>query len=89
MTAALTKTACRAINSKIRTLRTQRRRVLDGRDLHWGVPWCHGPGSPGHQEPLCDGCGIVALCRDEAGEILEQIRQLEASLAPLVQGGLW
>lgn len=85
----MTKTARRAVNRQIRELRSDRLRVLAGRGLHWGVPWCRGPGSPGHQPPLCEGCGIVAMARDEAAAIAEQIRQLEESLAPAVQGGLW
>lgn len=85
----VTKTARRAVNSKIRALRSERLKVLAGRDLHWGTPWCHGPGSPGHQKPLCEGCGIVAMAHDEAAVIADQIRQLEESLAPAVQGGLW
>ena len=89
MTATLTKTARRAVNSKIRALRIARNRVLAGRDLHWGIPWCRGPGSPGHQDPLCEGCGTVALARDEAAVIADRIRQLEESLVPAVQGGLW
>jgi hypothetical protein len=85
----LTKTAVRAVNSRIRELRRERRNWLAGRYLPWGMPWCAGPASPYHQEPLCQGCGTVAWCRDRAAEISEQIRCLEASLAPAVQGALW
>lgn len=86
---AMTKTARRAVNSKIRALQRERRDWLSGRMGWWGVPWCGGPGGSGHQEPLCEGCGIAAMARDEAAAIAERIRQLQESLAPPVQGGLW
>jgi hypothetical protein len=85
----LTKTAGRTLNSRIRTLRAERRNWLAGRYAHWGEPWCAGPGSPYHQEPCCEGCATVAWCRDRAAEISEQITDLEASLVPAVQGALW
>ncbi len=89
MTAVLTKTAARAVNRRIRELRVERKAWLAGRYNHWGMPWCTGPASPYHQEIACDGCAVVAWCRDRAEEIGEQIRQFEGSLAPAVQGGLW
>ncbi len=76
----LTKTAIRAVNSRIRTLRAERRNWLAGRYTHWGEPWCSGPGSPYHQEPCCEGCATVAWCRNRAAEIAAQIGQLEVSL---------
>ena len=85
----MSKTAVRAVNRQIRRFRSERLRVLAGRDVHWGVPWCHGAGSPGHQEPLCEGCATAALASDEAAGIAERIRLLQESLAPAVQGGLW
>lgn len=85
----LTKTAERAVNSKLRTLRAERRNWLAGKYAHWGEPWCAGPGSPYHQEPCCEGCATVAWCRHRAAEIAGQISQLEASLVPVVQGALW
>jgi len=60
VSATLTKTAARAVNSRIRLLRSERRNWLAGRYLPWGVPWCTGPASPYHQEPTCEGCGTVA-----------------------------
>ena len=84
----LTKTAARAVNSRIRTLRTERRNWLAGKYTHWGEPWCSGPGGPGHQDP-CEGCAHVAWHGDQAGKVTVQIGQLEASLAPTVQGALW
>jgi hypothetical protein len=89
MSATLTKTAARAVNSRIRALHAERRNWLAGRYLPWGMPWCAGPASPYHQEGACEGCATVAWCRHQAGEIAEQIRQLEASLTPQVQGALW
>lgn len=89
MSVTLTKTAVRAVNARIRVLRAERRNWLAGKYNHWGTPWCHGPGSPGHQEWPCEGCGTVAWCGDRAAEVARQIRQLEASLAPPVQGALW
>lgn len=90
---AMTKTARRAVNNKIRTLQRERRSWLSGRIFHemgwWGIAWCRGPGSPGHQEPVCEGCGTVAWARDEAAVIAERIRLLRESLEPAVQGGLW
>ncbi len=80
---ATTKTAQRAISRQVRALHRQRRDWLAGRGLPWGVPWCAGPGSPYHQEPVCEGCGTAAWCKARAGEIGEQIRHLEASLAPV------
>jgi hypothetical protein len=89
----LTKTAQRAVSSQIRALQRDRRDWLTGKltaDMGWwGLPWCSGPGSPGHQEPVCEGCGTVAWCRDRAAEAGQQIRRLEESLAPAVQGALW
>jgi hypothetical protein len=85
----LTKTAKRAVNSRISTLRAERRKWLAGRYTHWGEPWCAGPGSSYHQEPCCEGCATVAWCRDRAAEISEQITDLAASLVPAVQGALW
>jgi hypothetical protein len=85
----VSKTAIRKVHSKIRDLRSERRKWLVGRYLPWGVPWCSGPASPYHQEPICEGCGTVAWCRDRAAEIRERITDLEASLAPVVQGALW
>jgi hypothetical protein len=89
MSAMLTKTARRAVNSQIRALQRERRDWLAGRGMPWGTPWCHGPGHLGHQEPLCEGCGTVAWCRDRADEVSEQIRQLEAAVVPALQGVLW
>jgi hypothetical protein len=93
MTSALTKTATRAVNRQIRALQRERRDWLTGKLITdmgwWGIPWCRGPGCPGHQESLCEGCGTVAWCRDRAAEVAGQIRQLEASLVPEVQGALW
>jgi hypothetical protein len=85
----VTKTAQRAVNRQIRALYAERRDWLTGRGMPWGVPWCAGPGSPYHQQPCCEGCGTVAWCRARAAEVGYQIRQLEASLAPQVQGALW
>jgi hypothetical protein len=86
----VTKTQIRAVNGMLRAVRRERRDSLSGKAVSdwWGVPWCTGPGSPYHQEP-CEGCGTVAWCRDRADEVGEQIRQLEASLAPVVQGALF
>ncbi len=85
----LTKTAERAVNSKLRTLRAERRNWLAGRYTHWGEPWCAGPGSPYHQEPRCEGCATVDWCRGRAEEISERITDLEGSLTPVIQGALW
>lgn len=89
----MTGAARRAVNSKIRALQRERRGWLSGRIFHemgwWGIAWCRGPGGSGHQEPVCEGCGTVAWARDEAAAIADRIRQLEESLAPAVQGGLW
>lgn len=87
----MTKTQARALNSRLRILRTDRRDWLTGKAIRdwWGVPWCTGPSSPYHQDPVCEGCGTIAYCRDQAAEVAEQIRQLEASLAPVLQGVLW
>lgn len=84
----LTKTAARAVNSRIRALQRERRNWLTGKYAHWGEPWCSGPGGPGHQD-LCEGCANVERHRDRAEEVAGQIRQLEASLVPEVQGALW
>jgi hypothetical protein len=89
MSATLTKSAVRAVNSRIRALRSERRRWLAGRYVPWGWPWCAGPGSAHHQEIACEGCATVAWCRHRAGEIAGQISQLKASLVPHVQGALW
>jgi hypothetical protein len=89
MSATLTKTAARAVNSRLRALRAERKAWLTGRYAHWGMPWCTGPASPHHQEICCDGCAVVAWCRDRAAEIGEQIKSLEASLVPAAQGALW
>ena len=89
MSATLTKTAERAVNSKLRVLRSERRNWLGGKYTHWGMPWCAGPGSPHHQELCCEGCATVAWCRNRAAQIAGQISQLEASLVPPVQGALW
>jgi hypothetical protein len=59
----LTKTAERAVNSRIRTLRTERQNWLAGKYTHWGEPWCAGPGSPYHRDPCCEGCGAGAFPR--------------------------
>jgi hypothetical protein len=85
------KTQARAVNAKLRTLRRERLDWLTGKAIRdrWRMPWCTGPASPCHQEPVCEGCGTVAWCRDRAAGVGEQIRQLEASLAPTVQGALW
>lgn len=89
MSAMLTKTAERAVNSRIRELRRERRNWLAGRYAHWGEPWCACLASLHHQEICCEGCATVAWCRDRAAEIAGQIGQLEASLVPAVQGALW
>ncbi|HEX6520946.1 MAG TPA: hypothetical protein VF070_13185 [Streptosporangiaceae bacterium] len=86
---ALTKTAASRINAQIRELQRERNATLAGRYLPWGYPWCRGPASPYHQEPVCEGCGGRLLVQDEAASIAEQIRQLQESLAPAVQGVLW
>jgi hypothetical protein len=85
----MTKTRAKAVNSKIRALQAERRNWAAGRYMPWGWPWCAGPGSRYHQEPCCEGCTTVAWCRQRAEEIAGQIRQLEATLAPQVQGVLW
>jgi len=85
----MTKTAQRATNRRIRELRSERRNWLAARYVPWGWPWCDGPGSDHHQEPVCEGCATAAWCRARAVEIGEQIRQLEASLVPEVQEVLW
>lgn len=85
----LTKTAIRAVNSQIRALQRERSATLAGRYAPWGYPWCRGPGSLYHQEPLCEGCAGRLFTEDEASRITEQIRRLEASLVPQVQGALW
>lgn len=93
MSAGMTKAAERAINGQIRALQRERRDWLTGKLIAdmgwWGMPWCKGVASPYHQEPCCEGCGTVAWCRDRAAEVGERIRQLEARLAPQVQGALW
>jgi hypothetical protein len=85
----MTKTEQRRINRQVRTLRADRKAWLTGKHLHWGTPWCGGPGALGHQEPVCEGCATVAWCRDRAAEVTEKIGHLEALLAPVVQGALW
>ncbi len=87
----MTKTQARALNSRLRALRAERLNWIAGKAIRewWGVPWCTGPASPHHQEICCEGCATVAWCRDRAAEIAGQIRQLEASLVPVVQGALW
>lgn len=87
----LTKTAQRAVNSRIRTLRADRRDWVTGKAIRdwWGIPWCTGPASPYHQEICCEGCATVAWCRGRAEEIAGEIGQLEASLMPAVQEALW
>ena len=88
-TRAMTKTAVRAVNSRIRALQRDRKDTLAGRWLPWGLPWCKGPASEYHQEPLCEGCLIRSLAEDEAARIADRIRQLQASLAPAEQGALF
>jgi hypothetical protein len=79
----------RATNRQIRQMRSERKNWLAARYVPWGWPWCDGPASPHHQEICCEGCATAAWCRRRAAEIAEQIRHLEASLAPAVQGVLW
>lgn len=88
MSATLTKTATRGVNRQIRALQRERRDWLAGRGMPWGTLWCSGPGGPGHQD-LCEGCATVTWCQHRAAEITEQMRQLEGSLVPQVQGALW
>jgi len=89
MVTAVTKTQVRAVNAKLRTLRSERRNWLAGRYVPWGWPWCDGPAGAHHQEICCEGCATVAWSRDRAAEVAGQISQLEASLVPQVQGALW
>jgi hypothetical protein len=79
----------RATNRQVRALRSERRNWLAARYVPWGWPWCDGPGSAHHQEICCEGCATAVWCRHRAAEIAEQIRQLEVSQAPRVQGALW
>jgi hypothetical protein len=85
----MTQTARRNITRQIGCLRADRKAWLTGQPLHWGQPWCHGPGSLYCEGDGCIGCASVAWCGDRAAEIGEQIGHLEALLAPVVQGALW
>jgi len=88
----MTKTAARAVNRQIRALQRERRDWLSGTPGWWGVPWCAGPGSRGHQQPSCEGCCTRLWCADRAGEIAGRIRRLQAQLVPAgqsVQEALW
>jgi hypothetical protein len=94
MSATLTKTAVRAANRKIRALRAERKRWLRGEYLHWGTPWCSGPGSPYHAEAvdgsdICEGCCTRLWIAGRVVPISEEIRRLEGLLAPVVQVTLW
>lgn len=89
MTATLTKTA--RPGGKQPDPRTPRRTTQVGR---WplramGLALVHGPSErPPPGTPVRGVCH-AAWFRDRAEEIAGQIRQLEASLAPQVQGALW
>ena len=86
----MTKAALRRINGQLRTLRAERRALLTGAVYaNTGMPWCDGPGSPYHQEPLCDGCAVAALCRSKAEHVAMKISDLESRLAPVSQAALW
>ena len=85
----MTKTEQRQVNTRLRVLRSDRKAWLAGRYVPQGVPWCYGPGSTGHQEPFCDGCGTVAWARARAAELTTEINRIEASLTPDTQEGLW
>lgn len=85
----MTKTAQQKINRQLRVLRADRKPWLTGQHLHWGQPWCAGPGSPYCAGPGCEGCATVTWCRDRAAEIGEKIRRLQEMLAPAAQGALW
>lgn len=81
----VTKTETRRVNARLRELGQERSSWLRGAPLrqHWGMAWCAGPGSEHcHQPDPCEGCGVVALCKDRADEIGAQIKELLASLAP-------
>ena len=87
-----TKAPHRAVNVRIRALQRERRDVLRCAGIPWGLALaCDGPGSLGHQEPLCEGCMHTAYRRDRANDITRQIRELQALLEPAaaVQGALW
>ncbi|WP_322756800.1 hypothetical protein [Frankia sp. Cas3] len=82
------RTETKAINAELRELRRDRKEWLTGKRLHWGQPWCTGPGSPHHQsavsdELLCEGCTTVDWCRECAAEIEVRIDVLVARLNPL------
>ena len=86
----MTRTERREANTRIRRLQVERHMLLRGTVfLNTGVPWCRGPGTPGHQEPLCDGCATVDLCRWKAGHLTEEIIRIRASLRPATQQRLW
>ena len=73
----MTSAVQRKITRQIRGLRADRKAWLTGQRLHWGMSWCHGPGSPYHQPP-CEGCATVLWCRDQAARITPEIERLEA-----------
>lgn len=86
----MTKTEQRRINAQLRDLRAGRKALLTGKPYaNTGVPWCAGPGSPGHQDPGCDGCATAALCRWKAGHLTTRIQDLETRLTPATQDALF
>jgi hypothetical protein len=79
----------RSIEKQLAVLRRERREIVTGRRISqdwWGTPWCSGPGSPGHQQPFCEGCAIRLMCLDQARELDPEIDRLVLLLAPVVEG---
>ncbi|MCQ4043853.1 hypothetical protein ACFOSC_26610 [Streptantibioticus rubrisoli] len=74
-----TKTVARAINRQIRELQRERKAWLAGEFLHWGMAWCTG-GELCRKPDPCEGCMNVAVCREKAHRIGEQITDLKAQL---------
>ena len=90
MTAAMTKTELKRITARMRTLARERKQWLAGRYFHEGTPWCAGPGTTGHQVPLCEGCGVRAVAAGIVADVIDpELRRLGELLAPPVQGALW
>ncbi len=86
----MTKTTRRWLARELAELERRGKRILSGGELPWGVPWCAGAGSPGHQPPCCAGCAGRLWCTDLAAQLVPRVIELRQLLAPPpVQDALW
>lgn len=76
----MTMKAIKAVKQELRELRVEWKAWRDGRNLHWGMPWCVDGAAGRCDEPTCEGCGTVAYVRERMDEVAVKGEHLAATL---------